>query len=192
VTFPTRSELQAEVDSEFFAQHPQAPRRLDPNDPSQAGLVEAWNELYKTKVYKWTDVIFRANNPWFSGQLSADGPDDAQLREQWLWMRDRILAEGPAVFWGGQQPGSGGGSGGGSGSPRLQSARALDEASYAFAFDGPVEPHDVSAWLWPEGAPYGVEVVPLGPTEVQLTGVSGDTLASLPPDVAATVSEAWA
>jgi hypothetical protein len=45
MTLPTRDQLNAEVDRLFFIDHPDAPQRLDPDDPSQAGLVQAWIEI---------------------------------------------------------------------------------------------------------------------------------------------------
>ena len=43
---------------EFALQHPEAPAQLDPNDPSQAELVQAWNEMYRDFLNRTVDSHF--------------------------------------------------------------------------------------------------------------------------------------
>ena len=39
------------------------PTKLDPEDPGQASLVEAWLEIRDTVVNEWTDKVFLEHFP---------------------------------------------------------------------------------------------------------------------------------
>jgi hypothetical protein len=80
---PTREALMGETDLEFSKQYPGAPERLDPNDPGQAHLVQAWHELYTKQLKLTVDRIFFSFYPHAPDQLDPGDPSQAQLVEYW-------------------------------------------------------------------------------------------------------------
>ena len=99
VTVPTREELNVEVDRQFFEQHPDAPAKLDPDDASQADLVEAWLAIRDTVVNEWTNKVFFEHFP-AAGKLDPNDPGDQQLIEYWLDIRNQIRDDAtPRYNW---------------------------------------------------------------------------------------------
>lgn len=82
-TLPTRPQLNAEVDRIFREFFPNAPKRLDPNDPTQADLVDTWLGIRDGILDQWTDIIFFSFFPNAPKKLDPSKPDDAQLIEFW-------------------------------------------------------------------------------------------------------------
>jgi hypothetical protein len=112
---PTRTELHAEVDRQFRERHPEAPEKLEKDDPGHASLVEAWLEIRDTVVNEWTDKVFFEYFPT-AGKLDPKDSGDKQLIEYWLDIRDQIRDDAtPRYTWAG--PGGGLGSGPSSGAP---------------------------------------------------------------------------
>ena len=62
-TLPTREQLDEAVDRSFREFFPDAPKRLDPNDPEQADLVSTWVGLRDGILNEWTDRVFFAFFP---------------------------------------------------------------------------------------------------------------------------------
>jgi hypothetical protein len=99
MTVPTRTELHAEVDRQFRERHPEAPEKLEKDDPGHASLVEAWLEIRDTVVNEWTDKVFFEYFPT-AGKLDPDDPGDAQLIEYWLDIRNQIRDDAtPRYNW---------------------------------------------------------------------------------------------
>jgi hypothetical protein len=90
MALPTRESLIAEVDLEFTKQHPGAPEHLNPDDPGQAHLVQAWRELYTQQLNLTVDRIFFSFYPDAPEILDPGDPSHAQLIEFWNDIRDRI------------------------------------------------------------------------------------------------------
>src|SRR5205823_588831 len=78
MSLPTRDELNQFVDDEFREQHPAAPERLDPNDPSHAQYIAAWAAIRDKKVTDWTDDVFASFFP-DAGRLDQNDPRDSAL-----------------------------------------------------------------------------------------------------------------
>jgi hypothetical protein len=90
MALPSAEFVIGEVDREFALQHPEAPAQLDPNDPSQAELVQAWNEMYRDFLNRTVDSHFFRFFPNAPERLDPNNPDDAQLIEYWNDIRDAI------------------------------------------------------------------------------------------------------
>ena len=104
MTLPTRDQLNAEVDRLFFIDHPDAPQRLDPDDPSQASLVQAWIEIRDRILADWTDSVFYEFFP-HAGRLDPNNSDDAQLIEYWKDIQHQICNGPPGQYsWDNPQP----------------------------------------------------------------------------------------
>jgi hypothetical protein len=90
MALPSREFLISEVDREFALQHPEAPRRLNPNDPSQAHLVEQWNAMYHEFLSNMVDSHFFRFFPDAPRQLDPNDPSQATLVAYWNDLRDAI------------------------------------------------------------------------------------------------------
>jgi hypothetical protein len=185
MTLPTRDQLNDAVNLDFFDQYPDAPRQLDPNDPDQAELVEAWNEIYRAKANGWTDEVFWRFFP-DAGYLSKDGPEDAQLREYWCDIRNQITEEEAAKFDWNTDPSAATTPV----EPQLDSVRQFEHAGYDLTFNGAVELDDVERWLWPDGNQSGAHMKLESANVVRLTHVTWEQIQSMREDVANKISEA--
>jgi len=87
---PSREFLISEVDREFALQHPEAPRRLNANDPSQAHLVEQWNAMYHEFLSAMVDSHFFRFFPNAPRQLDPNDPSQSTLVEYWNDLRSAI------------------------------------------------------------------------------------------------------
>jgi hypothetical protein len=87
----------SEVDREFFLQHPEAPRRLNPDDPHQASLVRQWNELFNEFLNRMVDHHFHRFFP-DSPRLDPNNPEHATLIDCWTDIRDIIRDDKPPRY----------------------------------------------------------------------------------------------
>lgn len=90
MALPSREFLISEVDREFALQHPEAPRRLNANDPSQAHLVEQWNAMYHEFLSNMVDSHFFRFFPNAPRRLDPTDPSQSTLVEYWKDLRDAI------------------------------------------------------------------------------------------------------
>lgn len=97
---PTREQLNEETDRLFRSFLPDAPERLDPNDPDQAGYVENWIAIRDGLLDDWTDAAF---SEIFPGRARAtlDPADQAtpQLTAYWHDIRVEILEGAGQYDW---------------------------------------------------------------------------------------------
>ena len=187
MSVPTRAELNAEVDRQFHEQHPQAPAQLDPNDSSQASLVDAWIAIRDAVVNEWTDKVFYEHFP-ASGKLDPNNSADQQLIEYWLDIRNQIRDDAtPKYNWSGADAPHG--NGGTQAATNLLSVTA-DSGGYLLTFDGAIDGDAVGRWLWPNGVPAGVQLTARSATEFLLTGLTSDAFQSMNSDVAGMVAQA--
>lgn len=93
MTLPSRDELNQMVDSEFREQHPNAPERLDPDQPAHAQLIANWVAIRDRKATEWTDDIFASFFP-DAGRLDPGDPRDRTLIDYWTDIRNQ-LRDGP-------------------------------------------------------------------------------------------------
>jgi len=84
---PSRESLISAVDLEFSKQHPSAPEHLNPDDPGQAHLVQAWRELYTQQLNLSVDRVFFSFYP--------DAPADVVS----VTMDIDDAGRGPALHW---------------------------------------------------------------------------------------------
>ncbi len=91
MALPSREFLISEVDREFALQHPEAPRRLNPNDAGQAHLVEAWNAMYTEFLNRMVDSHFFRFYPDAPRHLDPGDPAQAQYIEYWNDIRNGIV-----------------------------------------------------------------------------------------------------
>jgi hypothetical protein len=172
---PTRTELNAEVDRQFRGRHPDAPKRLDDDDPGQAPLVEEWLEIRDGVVNEWTDRVFFERFP-AAGKLDPNDPGDKQLIEYWLDIRNQIRDDAkPRYKWADQA-----------------SLRAVtaDFGGYLLTFDREIDREALGLWLWPRGMPAGVELVARNATTFHLSGLSSEAYQTINSDVAGMIARA--
>ena len=97
MALPTRADLYAEIDRRFAVHHPEAPARLDPDDPAQAHLVHEWTALRDALIVEWTDACFAGFFPT-AGRLDPADPADGPLIEYWRDIHEQI-ASGQEGRW---------------------------------------------------------------------------------------------
>lgn len=97
MTLPTRDQLHEEVDRQFFAAHPGAPARLDPDDPAHARLIDDWIDRRDTILNAWVNDVFFRFFP-HAGKLDPSDSADAILIEYWLDIRDAIRDGTPSRY----------------------------------------------------------------------------------------------
>jgi hypothetical protein len=90
MALPSREFLIHEVDREFALQHPEAPRQLNPDDPGQAHLVQAWNEMYTEFLNRMVDSHFFRHYPDAPQHLDPNDPAQAAYIEYWNDIRQGI------------------------------------------------------------------------------------------------------
>jgi len=173
MTVPTRTELNTEVDREFFEQHPEAPAKLDPKDPSQADLVAAWLALRDTVVNEWTNKVFFEHFP-AAGKLDPNDPGDQQLIEYWLDIRNQIRDDAkPRYNWDA------------SATPDDAPLKVVDihnQGGARFVVDFETDPslEAARAFMFPSGVPDPVVVSSFGPNQILLEHLTTEALQQMP------------
>ena len=92
MALPTQAQLYEEVDRRFAAANPQAPQRLDPNDPNQQQWVHEWLQIRDSTLNEWTDYIYHEFYPG-SHKLDPANPADADHIEYWKDIHHQILTD---------------------------------------------------------------------------------------------------
>jgi hypothetical protein len=185
---PTRTELHAEVDRLFREQHPDAPKKLDPDDPGQASLVEAWLEIRDTVVNEWTNKVFYEHFP-AAGKLDPNDPGDEQLIGYWLDIRNQFRDDAaPRYNW--DDPGAVPTADADTkAAARLESVTA-DSGGYLLTFDAEIDREALGLWLWPAGVPAGVELAARSATTFHLSGLSWESYQAMNSNVAGMIAQA--
>ena len=89
MTIPTQTQLYEEVDRRFAADHPDAPQRLDPDDPNQHQWVQEWLQIRDQTLNEWTDYVFYEFFP-YAQRLDPSNPGDTDLIEYWKDIQHQI------------------------------------------------------------------------------------------------------
>jgi hypothetical protein len=97
MTIPTKEQLYEEVDRRFAAEHPDAPQRLDPDDPNQHQWVQQWLHIRDQTSNEWTDYVFHEYFP-YAGTLDPSNSGDADLIAYWKDIHHQI-STGEAGHW---------------------------------------------------------------------------------------------
>jgi hypothetical protein len=177
MALPTRDELHDEVDRRFAEQFPDAPARLDNDDPGHAAWIEAWLGIRDEVLHDWVDEVFAR---WFpdAGRLDPDNPGDGQLIDYWTDIRDQIRDGVPGRWdWSGDP-------GGDRDALRAVSVDRDPAGGWVVGFGRPVTVEEAEAFLWADGRPDGVQVTQRSGDRVHLRGLSIEAVQRMHPDVA--------
>lgn len=183
MTIPTQAQLFEEVDRRFAADHPDAPQRLDADDPNQQHWVHEWGQIREQTLNEWTDYVFFEFFP-DGHQLDPSNPEDAVLIEYWKDIQHQINT-GEAGRW------------------PWDSAAPAEPLSVTFVEADPVRRGFILTFsralvdlTEAESYLFGQEHPPLGVTIELLTATTVhleptiDSLQTMPEDVARRISEA--
>ncbi len=97
MAIPTQAQLYEEVDRRFAADHPDAPQRLDPDDPNQQQWVQEWLQIRDQTLNEWTDYVFYEYFP-HAQRLDPSNSADADLIAYWKDIQHQINT-GEAGRW---------------------------------------------------------------------------------------------
>jgi hypothetical protein len=149
MALPTQAELYAETDRQFAAQHPEAPQRLDPDDPAQASLVTAWLAIRDELLNAWTDQAFYEFFP-SAGRLDPANPEDSTLIEYWRDIQQQIVTTEQGR-WNWAQP-----------QPAPLEVLSVEQdpvhGGFVLVFSRPVEVDEGGTWLFNGPLPVGTTV----------------------------------
>jgi hypothetical protein len=179
MTLPTRDQLNAEVDRQFFIDHPTAPARLDPDDPSQAELVAAWIDIRDRVLAEWTDAVFYEFYP-SAGKLDPGNPDHAEMIEYWKDIQHQIC-NGVAGRWSWDAP-----------QPAPLAVVSIEahpsRHGAVVTFNRPVGVEEAEQYLWGGPPPVGGTIEQYGDSAMFLE-LSVNALQHTREDVATRISE---
>ena len=175
MAIPTQAQLYEEVDRRFAIEQPDAPRRLDPDDPNQAAWVARWLELRDEVLNDWTNFVF---NEYFPdrGTLDASDPD----AEYWRDIQHQI-GTGESGRWSWDQPPV----------PPLRVLSVVRDnpgGGYVLVFSDTVSADTAGSYLWPNGVPAGATIEVRGSMAIHLL-LDIEALRTMRDDVAAEISE---
>lgn len=149
MAIPTQAQLYEEVDRRFAAEHPDAPSRLDPDDPAQATWVSQWLEIRDHVLNEWTDFVFAEFFPG-TGRLNPSDPGDATLIEYWKDIQHQI-STGETGRWSWDSP-----------PPPPLRVLAVERdhtfGGFVLIFSETVTVDEAGQHLWPGGVPSDVTI----------------------------------
>jgi len=90
MALPTRDELLAHVEFRFRELAPDAPIKLDPNNPAHHTMIRQWHQAHHEMLSKLTDQVFFGYYPDAPKQLDPAKADDATLIEYWKDIAEQI------------------------------------------------------------------------------------------------------
>jgi len=90
MALPTRDELLAHVEFRFRELAPDAPVKLDPDNPAHASMIRQWHQAHHEMLSHLTDQVFFGYSPNAPKQLDPAKPDDATLIEYWKDIAEQI------------------------------------------------------------------------------------------------------
>jgi hypothetical protein len=98
MTLPTREELLSHVEFRFRELAPDAPVRLDPNDPSHQAMIRQWHQAHREMLSKMADEAFFAYFPQAPAQLDPANPDHSTFIEYWNDIASQIDSGRPGRY----------------------------------------------------------------------------------------------
>jgi hypothetical protein len=183
MAIPTQAQLYEEVDRRFAAEHPDAPQRLDPDDPNQQQWVQQWLEIRDQTLNEWTDYVFYEYFP-DAHRLDPANPEDADLIAYWKDIQHQINTGEPGRWpWDSDPP------------PMPLSVTFVEadpvRRGFILTFSRAlVDLTEAERYLFGQDhPPVGVTIELLGATTVHLEPTI-DSLQTMPDDVARRISEA--
>jgi hypothetical protein len=185
MTIPTQAQLYEEVDRRFAAEYPNAPTRLDPDDPDQAPYVMEWLRIRDELSIQWTDYVFAEFYP-NAGKLDPSNPEHSTLIEYWTDIRHQICNnEGGRWSWDGQP------------APVEEPLRVLaverddTHGGFVLVFSHPTTVDQAGDFLWPgrNALPVGVTVERRGDMAVHVR-LTIESLQTMREEVAREITEA--
>jgi hypothetical protein len=99
MALPTHEELLTQVDVRFRELAPTAPAHLDPDDPSQAAMIQQWHQAHHEILSKLTDEVFFAHYPNAPAQLDPADPEHATYIEYWKDIATQIDGHAGRYDW---------------------------------------------------------------------------------------------
>ena len=90
MALPTREELLSHVELRFYELAPDAPIRLDPNDPSHQVMIRQWHQAHHEVLSKLTDQAFFGYYPQAPARLDPADPEHATYIEYWKDIAEQI------------------------------------------------------------------------------------------------------
>jgi hypothetical protein len=90
MALPTRDELLAHVEFRFRELAPDAPVKLDPNNPTHGTMIRQWHQAHHETLSKLTDAVFFGYYPNAPKQLDPAKSDDATFIEYWKDIAEQI------------------------------------------------------------------------------------------------------
>jgi hypothetical protein len=90
MALPTREELLSHVEFRFRELAPDAPVRLDPNEPSHQSMIRQWHQAHHEALSKLTDTVFFGYYPDAAARLDPADPGHATYIEYWKDIAEQI------------------------------------------------------------------------------------------------------
>ena len=90
MALPTREELLSHVEFRFRELAPDAPVRLDPNEPSHQAMIRQWHQAHHEVLSKFTDETFFGYYPDAPARLDPADPGHATYIEYWKDIAEQI------------------------------------------------------------------------------------------------------
>ena len=90
MALPTREELLSHVELRFYELAPDAPIKLDPNNPAHQTMIRQWHQAHHEMLSKLTDAAFFGYYPDAPKQLDPADPDHATYIEYWKDIAEQI------------------------------------------------------------------------------------------------------
>ncbi len=91
----TQEQLNHAVDQQFFQQHPDAPRKLDPHEPTHQHYVAEWNQIRDHTANQWSDHYLKQFYPDAPEHLDPNNPAHHQYIEYWNDIHHQIRTGEP-------------------------------------------------------------------------------------------------
>ena len=90
MALPTRDELLAHVELRFYELAPDAPIKLDPNNPAHQTMIRQWHQAHHEMLSQLTDKVFFGYYPDAPKQLDPADADQATYIEYWKDIAEQI------------------------------------------------------------------------------------------------------
>ena len=90
MALPTRDEMLSHVELRFRELTPDAPVRLDPNDPTHAAMIRQWHQAHREVLSKLTNEAFFGYYPQAPSWLDPANPEHATFIEYWKDIAEQI------------------------------------------------------------------------------------------------------
>ena len=90
MALPTREELLSHVEFRFYELAPDAPVKLDPNNPSHQTMIRQWHQAHHEVLSKLTDTAFFGYYPDAPKRLDPADPEHATYIEYWNDIAEQI------------------------------------------------------------------------------------------------------